>query len=109
MKMQLAVEANPQAELAAADVALHIKALFADCPSLCGFLVEDLSGLHGDPDPYDGEKRFVITQISFGTPLSSGESNQVCSTIVNVVSELVAERPEAYELLRGRTFARTLH
>ena len=109
MKMQLAVEANPQAELAAADLALHIKALFADCPGLCGFVVEDLSGLHGDPDPYDEENRFVITQISFGTPLDRGESNRVCSMIVGVVSELVAEQPEAYELLRGRTFARTLH
>lgn len=109
MKMQLAVEANPQAELAAADLALHIKALFANCPILCGFVVEDLSGLHGDPDPYEGENRFVITQISLDAPFSHDVSREVCNVIVSVVSDLVAEQPEVYALLRGRTFARTLH
>jgi hypothetical protein len=109
MKTQLAVDADPQANIAAADLAVQIRALFVACPNLCGFVVEDLSGLHGDPDPYEGEDRFVITQVSFGTPFSRDESHQVCSLIVSVVSELVAAQPEAYELLRGRTFARTLH
>jgi hypothetical protein len=109
MKTQLAFEANRQAELAAADLALQIKSLFEVCPNLCGFVVEDLSGLHGDPDPNNGDNRFVITQISFSAPLSLGESEQVCGMIAAVVSELVAEQPETYELLRGRTFARTLH
>ena len=109
MKTQFAVVADPQTDIAAADLALRIKALFVDCPNLCGFVVEHLSGLHGDADPHEGENRFVITQVSFGTPFSRAESHQVCSLIVSVVSELVAEQPEAYELLRGRTFARTLH
>jgi hypothetical protein len=109
MKTELAVEADPQADIAAADLAMQIKALFVACPNLCGFVVEDLSGLHGDVDPHEGENRFVITQVSFGTPFSRDESHQVCSLIVSVVSELVSAQPETYELLRGRTFARTLH
>lgn len=109
MKTLLAVETDPQADIAEADLAMHIKALFAACPNLCGFVVEDLSGLHGDADPQDEEDRFVITQVSFGAPFSRDESHQVCSLIVSVVSELVAAQPEAHELLRGRTFARTLH
>ncbi len=109
MKTLLAVEADPQADIAAADLALQIKALFVACPNLCGFVVEDLSGLHGDANPHDGENRFLITQVSFGTPFSRDESHQVCTLIVSVVSDLVAEQPEAYELVRGRTFARTLH
>ena len=109
MKSLLAVEADPQADIAAADLALQIKALFVACPNLCGFVVEDLSRLHGDADPHDGENRFLITQVSFGTPFSHDESREVCTLIVSVFSELVAEQPEAYELLRGRTFARTLH
>jgi hypothetical protein len=109
MKTLLAVEADPQVDIAAADLATQIKALFAACPNLCGFVVEDLSGLHGDPDPHDGENRFVITQVSFGTPFSRDESHQVCGLIIRVFSELVAEQPQTYDLLRGRTFARTLH
>jgi len=109
MKTLLALEANPQANIAAADLTLQIKALFEACPNLCGFVVEDLSGLHGDVDPYEGESRFVITQVSFGTPFSQGDARMVCSVIVGAISELIAEQPEPYELLRGRTFARTLH
>ncbi len=109
MKTLLAVETDPQADVAAADLAMQIKALFVACPNLCGFVVEDLSGLHGDADPQDGEDRFLITQVSFGTPFSRDESHQVCSLIVSAVSELVAAQPEAHALLRGRTFARTLH
>lgn len=109
MKTLFTVDADPQADIAAADLALHFKALFVACPNLCGFVVEDLSRLHGDADPHDGENRFVITEVSFGTLFSRDESHQVCSLIVSVVSELVAAQPEAHELLRGRTFARTLH
>ena len=109
MKTLLAVEADPQVDIAAADLAMHFKALFAACPNLCGFVVEGLSGLHGDANPHDGDNRFVISQVSLGTPFSWDESHQVCRLIVNVVSELVAAQPEAYELLRDRTFARTLH
>ena len=109
MKTQPYVEADPQADIAAADLTMQIKALFEACPNLCGFVIEGLSGLHGDPDPHDGDKRFVITQVSFDTAFSRDESHQVCSLIISVVSELVAAQPEAYELLRDRAYARTLH
>lgn len=109
MKMHLAVEADPQAAFAAADLAMQIKALFAACPNLCGFFVEDLSRLHGDAHPQDRENRFAITDVSLGMPFSRYESREVCSLIFNLVSELASEQPDAYELLRGRTFARTLH
>ena len=117
MKTLLVVEADPQEDIVAADLAMQVeadlamqvKALFVACPNLCGFVVEDLSGLHGDADPHDEEDRFVITQVSFGIPFNPDESRQVCALIVSLVAELVAAQPEAHELLRGRTFARTLH
>jgi hypothetical protein len=70
---------------------------------------EVLVCLVGDPDPHDGENGFAISQVSFGTPFSRDEAHRVCSLMVSVVAELVAGQPEAYELLRDRTFARTLH
>jgi len=111
MKTLLAVEtdSHAQAEFAAADLAMEIKALFVACPNLCGFAVEGLSGLHGDPNPHDGKNRFSISQVCFSTPFSRDEAHHVCSMIVSVVSDLVVEQPETYELLRDRTFARTLH
>lgn len=109
MKTHLVVESDPQADISAADLAMQIKGLFEACPNLCGFVIEDLSGLHGDADPHDEESRFVISEVSCDTPFRREEYHQVCSLIVGVVSGLVAEQPEAYELLRDRTFARTLH
>lgn len=109
MKTHLAVEADPQADFAAADLEMQIKALFEVCPNLCGFVVEDLGGLHGDTEPNERENGIAITQVSFGALSSQDESQQVCSLIISVISELVTEQPEAYELLRDRTFARTLH
>lgn len=109
MKTLTAVAANPQADIAAADLAMQIKALFATCPSLSGFVVEAMSELQVDAESDGAEDALAITQISFDPPCSRDESHQVCSLIVSTVSELVAEQPEAYALLRGRTFARTLH
>ena len=109
MKTQLAVETDLQAEFAAADLATQIKALFVACPDLCGFVVEDLSDLHGDPDPYDGENTFVITQVNFNTALNPDDARRVCSTIISAISELISAQPDTYELLRDRTFARILH
>ena len=109
MKTLTAVAANPQADIAAADLAMQIKALFAACPSLCGFVVEELSELQGDAESGGAEDALAITQISFDIPCSRDESHQVCSLVASAVAELVAAQPEAYALLRGRTFARTLH
>jgi hypothetical protein len=111
MKTLLADETDSQAqiEFAAADVAIDIKALFVACPNLCGFAVEGLSGLHGDIDPHHGKNEFAIGQVSFVTPSSREEAHHVFRLILSIVSELIAEQPEAYKLLRDRTFARTLH
>lgn len=109
MKSQLAAGADPQADFAATDLAMQIKALFESCPNLCGFVVEDLSGLHGDAAPQDAENRFVITQVSLDIPCSESETHQVCAMIASIIAELAAEQAQTYELLRNRTFARTLH
>ncbi len=37
------------------------------------------------------------------------EYEEACKLIADAVADIVSERPEALELLRGRTFARTLH
>ena len=41
--------------------------------------------------------------------LSSEQYGEIYQEIAATLSELLDERPEAGEFLRGRTFARTLH
>ncbi len=109
MKTPLVTEADRRASMASADLNLQINALFVACPNLCGFVIEELSALHGDMDLRATGESFVISEVSFGAPLSHDESDQVCELIASVISDLIAAQPGACALLRGRTFARTLH
>ncbi len=55
-----------------------------------------------------GDELFV-TELGFSTPVSEMEYDEAYKLIADAVADIVSERPEALELLRGRTFARTLH
>ena len=78
-----------------ADLEARVEALFGRCPALCGFSVQV-----GEP--------FLVDLTCYPTP--DGERAQVIlGEVSQMLSEIEAERPEAAELLRGRTFARSLH
>lgn len=77
-----------------ADLAARLEVLFRDCPALCGFTVEeDLS---------------VPSSITCHLFDGFGEA-EVLSQVAGMLVEVVEEEPQAVEMLRGRTFARTLH
>ncbi|HEX6529233.1 MAG TPA: hypothetical protein VF004_05405 [Burkholderiales bacterium] len=68
--------------------------LFQRYPALCGFSVkEDLS----------------FSNVACHPALVGDEAQILCEEISAALSELVEERPEAAELLRGRTLARMFH
>ena len=72
----------------------QIEALFARCPALCGFSVkEDISFSHNACHP----------------ALVGEEAQILCEEISATLHELLEARPEAADLLRGRTLARIFH
>ena len=72
----------------------RMAALFQRLPMLAGFCVEgDLS----------------VTEISVDTWPGWSPSEQLHEEIGRILDDLVDERPDTAELLRGRTFARALH
>jgi len=85
-----------------ADVASKIRTLFARCPALCGFAVQDRAGL-----PKDLDKNRIPDADLFVTEV--GIFPKLDQEITAAISDLVYEQPHAYDYLRGRTFARTLH
>ena len=89
-----------------ADVSSQIKALFNRCPELCGFSVQ--VKVCADASPGEEEELFV-TAISINPRLSKEQYGEIFEQISGALTELLGERPEAATLLRGRTFARTLH
>jgi len=93
-----------------ADVATKIRALFARCPALCGFAVQDRSGLPKDLDKNQiPDADLFVTEIGIFPKLDQEQYGEIYDEITSAISDLVHEQPHAYDYLRGRTFARTRH
>jgi hypothetical protein len=75
-----------------ADLEATINALFNEFPSLHGFAVGNGASL-----------------IEVGDDAWFGAPGEVQEAIAETLGDFLDERPEAEELLRGRTFARALH
>lgn len=100
---------NPLLRRVEESIANEIRAIFEAFPDLAGFSVVDRSGLPDDIDPSGRESQLFIGDIGFCPPVSDGEHGKACNEICDVLSDIVSERPEAFEMLKGRTFSRTLH
>jgi len=90
-----------------ADLAAEIGALFTRCPELCGFSVQPK--VFADSANREGAEELFVTAISIAPRLSKEQYAQIFEQISASLMQLLAERPEAHSLLRGRTFARIVH
>ena len=108
----LNVDAQHRAE---AEVAMQIRRIFGRCPELVGFAVQDLAAVRDlidmsdDKDRPDAKTRLFVSEMGFSATISWERLEEVCELIGTAISDVVSEQPEAFELLRGRTFARTFH
>ena len=92
-----------------ADVEARIRSLFARCPTLHGFAVQDRAMLPKDVD----QKRIpdadlFVTDIGIYPKIDS-QYDDIHDEITLAISDLVHDQPHAYDYLRGKTFARALH
>lgn len=97
MKIHQRIEQEARLRGADKDLAARLDLLFAHCPALSGFAVR----------VEDGE--LLLTDVGISPPLGAEHYDEIFERIAAALAELLDERPEAAELLRGRTFARTLH
>ena len=92
-----------------ADVEARIRSLFARCPSLHGFAVQDRAMLPKDVDQNRiPDADLFITDIGLYPKIDS-QYDEIHDEITLAISDLVHDQPHAYDYLRGRTFARTRH
>ena len=75
----------------------QVEGLFDRCPELWGFSVRA-----------ENDELFV-SDVGIAPRLSAEQYGEIFQEIAATLSDLLAEQPDATELLRGRTFARTLH
>lgn len=97
MKTQQHAQLEPRLRGAGKDLAAQLESLFTRCPALSGFAVS-----------VEDDELF-LSDIGISPQLSAEHYDEIFERIATALSELLDERPEAAELLRGRTFARTLH
>jgi hypothetical protein len=104
---RLDTEQNRRQAHLVSEIALRVSELFARCPELCGFAVDAALGL---PVPVGETSESLFVREVVLDPCQDGvRYAQVCDEIAAALTEIAIERPEACGLLRGRTFARTLH
>jgi hypothetical protein len=108
MKPLLVPEFHDQKRVAQ-DVQVKIHALFVRCPALCGFSVQDRAMLPEQiTENQIPDADLYVTEIGIFPKLDADQYADVFDEITITLSSLVSEQPNAYDVLRGRTFARTL-
>ena len=107
--MRQTVNMNPQLSRVEAELSARIWAVFGSFPDLCGFSLQDRTGLPDYIDASGLRDELFVTELGFSAPVSETEYDEAYRLITEAVTDIMSERPEALELLRGRTFARTLH
>jgi len=107
--MRQTVNLNPRLSRFEAELSARIWAVFGSFPDLCGFSLQDRTGLPDYIDASSLRDELFVTELGFSAPVSETEYDEAYKLITEAVADIVSERPEALELLRGRTFARTLH
>jgi hypothetical protein len=100
---------NPDRGMLQADVEAKMRALFARCPALCGFTVQDRASLPAEVAGPIPDADLYVTEIGIYPKLDAAQYGDLYDEITLAISDLVHEQPGAYDVLRGRTFARTLH
>ena len=91
------------------EVEARLRAVFRRRPELHRFVIQDKAGLadHVDRENLAGE--LFITQITLYPRRGTKQYDEVYADIARAITQFVAERPEALNLLRGKTFVRSLH
>jgi len=91
------------------DLAVRLDAIFDRCPQLHGFTVQDSSALPEELRSLALEKELVVTDIGVYPFINAEQCEAIYNEIAVALLDFMFERPNAKDLLRGRTFVRTLH
>ncbi len=91
-----------------AHVLARMDSLFARYPHLVGFFLQDPTGFKDAINP-GPEADLCILDMGFTIELGEAAHEKVRELIRATVQQILSERPEAFELMRERTFARALH
>jgi hypothetical protein len=91
------------------DLAKRIARLFERCPALHGFTVLDRSLVPGGTRVAALERGLFVAGIGIYPEPAPEQCERIYDEISVALLDFMLQRPEAREVLRGRTFARAFH
>jgi hypothetical protein len=100
---------NPQRQSDAANLAARVAAIFEQYSILCGFSVQESSTVTRDRASAELPGELCLADVSVAAPPGFRETQEFCNQIAHMLAELMDEQPDVFDLLSGRTFARTFH
>jgi hypothetical protein len=109
MKPVTLAQLNAEMPAIEEDLAARLDAIFDRCPQLHGFTVQDSSALPEELRSLALEKELVVTDIGVYPFINAEQCEAIYNEIAVALLDFMFERPNAKDLLRGRTFVRTLH
>lgn len=89
------------------DVETAVDRVFSVYPELAGFSVQEAGSVPRDREAGQLERTLCLADL--GVLPGGAGPDEIFGGVAVMLLDLIDERPEARELLRGRTFARTLH
>ena len=90
-------------------VPMPIEILFQRYPALTGFSIRGLDDVPDNCSRSGEDGELFVSDIGILPSLTTEQYGEIFQEIASTLSDLLAEHPEVTDLLRGRTFARTLH
>ena len=91
------------------DLAKRMGMLFDRCPALTGFTVLDRNTVPGGTRVAALERGLFVAGIGIYPELTTEHCERIYDEISVALLDFMLQRPEARDLLRGRTFARAFH
>jgi hypothetical protein len=92
-----------------ADLAARMDRLFERCPHLHGFTVLDRSLVPGGARVAALERGLFVAGIGIYPEIAPEQCERIYDEISVALLDFMLQRPEARDVLRGRTFARAFH
>lgn len=86
-----------------------IESLFHRYPALSGFSVRGPDEIPDNCTRSGDDDELFVSDIGVSPALTTEQYGEIFQDIASTLADLLAEQPDATALLRGRTFARTLH
>ena len=100
---------NLQGQSVTADLAARVAVIFEQYPMLCGFTVQKRSTLTKKRAFVQLQGELCLADVAVSTWPGVRATPEFYNQIASILVDLMDQRPEALNLLPGRTFARTVH